>query len=170
MALRQIREYGDPILEKQCKPVAEMTERTKELIDDMFETMYESGGVGLAAPQVGILKQLCVIDVTPDCSEPLVFINPEITEMSQEEQTGYEGCLSYPGKSGIVTRAMRVKATALDRDMKPFEIEAEGLLARCIQHEFDHLKGILYMGKVEGDIIDNSELYAEDDEEKSEDE
>ena len=145
-----------------------MTERTAELIDDMFETMYESGGVGLAAPQVGILKQLVVIDVSPDCSEPLVFINPEITEMSEETQTGYEGCLSYPGKSGIVTRAMRVTAKALDRDMNPFEIEAEGLLARCIQHEFDHLKGILYMGKVEGEIIDNSELYADEVEEEDE--
>jgi len=165
MALRQIRIYGDPILEKMCKPVQEMTDRTSELIDDMFETMYESGGVGLAAPQVGILKRLCVIDVSPECDQPLVFINPEIIERSEEEQTGYEGCLSYPGKSGIVTRSMKVKVKALDRNMQPFEMEGEGLLARCMQHEFDHLNGILYMGKVEGDIVDNEDLYAEEEEE-----
>lgn len=165
MALRMIRQAGDPILEKVCKPVKEMTDRTNELIDDMFETMYESGGVGLAAPQVGILKRLCVIDVTPDASEPIVFINPVIVEKSEELQTGYEGCLSYPGKSGIVTRAEKVKVEALDRNMQPFTMEGEGLLARAMQHEIDHLDGHMYMSLVEGEIYDNSELFGEEEEE-----
>lgn len=168
MAIRNIREFGDPILEKPCKTVPEMTDRVKELIADMFDTMYESGGVGLAAPQVGVLKRICVIDITPDASQPLVFINPEIIEVSEETQTGFEGCLSLPGKSGTVTRAMRVKARAMDENMKVFEIEAEELLARAIQHEFDHLEGKLYSRLVEGKIYDNSELFDdefEDDEE-----
>ena len=168
MALRLIREAGDPILEKVCKPVKEMTDRVSELIDDMFETMYKSGGVGLAAPQVGVLKRICVIDITADGSNPLVFINPVIVEKSEETQTGYEGCLSLPGKSGIVTRAERVKVEALDRNMQPFTIEGEELLARAMQHEIDHLDGQMYMRLVEGEIYDNSEIYGDDEEEDGE--
>ena len=162
MALRKIRTSEDPILAKPCKEVKEMNSRTDELIDDMFETMYDSNGVGLAAPQIGVLKRICVIDVTADRSEPLVFINPRIIEESEETQTGYEGCLSLPGKSGVVTRPMHVKIRALDRKMNEFEMEAEGLLARAMEHEFDHLDGKMYMRLVEGRIYDNSELETEE--------
>ena len=149
MALRKIREQGDPVLEKECKPVKEMTPRIRELIDDMFETMYENNGCGLAAPQVGILRQITVIDV--DDGNQYVLINPEIIERSGS-QTGEEGCLSVPGMAGTVTRAMHVKVRALDENMQPFELEADELLARCIQHECDHLHGHLYTEKVEGDL------------------
>ncbi len=159
MALRNIREFGDPVLNKVCLPVKEMTDRNKELISDMFETMYEANGVGLAAPQVGVLKRIFVIDTTGE--DPLVFINPEITEASGS-QTGYEGCLSLPGKTGTVTRPEKVKAKAFDIDMKPFEIEAEGLLARAICHEYDHLEGHLYTEKLEGELLDNEALVDEE--------
>jgi peptide deformylase len=159
MALRNIREFGDPVLNKVCLPVKEMTDRNKELISDMFETMYEANGVGLAAPQVGVLKRIFVIDTTGE--DPLVFINPEITEASGS-QTGYEGCLSLPGKTGTVTRPAKVKAKALDIDMKPFEIEAEGLLARAICHEYDHLEGHLYTEKLEGELLDNEAIADEE--------
>ena len=151
MAIRNIREIGDPILEKECKPVKEMTPRIRELIEDMLDTMYEANGVGLAAPQVGILKRIVVIDVTGE--DPYVLINPEIIEVDGE-QTGPEGCLSVPGKSGIVTRPNYVKAKALDVNMHPYEIEGEELLARAICHELDHLDGKLYVDKVEGELQD----------------
>ena len=159
MALRNIREFGDPVLNKVCLPIKEMTDRNKELISDMFETMYDANGVGLAAPQVGVLKRVFVIDTTGE--DPLVFINPEITEASGS-QTGYEGCLSLPGKTGTVTRPEKVKAKALDIDMKPFEIEAEGLLARAICHEYDHLEGHLYTEKLEGELLDNEAIADEE--------
>ena len=151
MAIRNIREMGDPILEKTCKEVKEMTPRIRELIEDMLDTMYEANGVGLAAPQVGILKRIVVIDVTGE--DPYILINPEIVETSGE-QCGPEGCLSVPGKSGIVTRPNYVKAKALDVNMHPYEIEGEELLARAICHELDHLDGHLYVEKVEGDLQD----------------
>ena len=157
MALRKIRTRGDRVLEKVCKPVTEMNARTQELIDDMLETMYEADGVGLAAPQVGILKRIFVIDVSPEGNEPIVFINPEILEVSGE-QTGYEGCLSVPGKSGVVTRPNHVKCRYQDREMKWQEIEGEELLARAILHENDHLDGHLYVSLVEVSLYDNSEL------------
>ena len=159
MALRNIREFGDPVLNKVCLPIKEMTDRNKELISDMFETMYDANGVGLAAPQVGVLKRVFVIDTTGE--DPLVFINPEITEASGT-QTGYEGCLSLPGKTGTVTRPEKVKAKALDIDMKPFEIEAEGLLARAICHEYDHLEGHLYTEKLEGELLDTDAIADEE--------
>ncbi len=159
MAVRQVRVIGDEILTKVCKPVKEMTDRTRELIEDMFETMYETNGVGLAAPQVGILKRIVVIDV--EDGNQYVLINPEIT-LREGEQTGYEGCLSVPGKSGKVTRPMRVKVKALDENMEPFELEGEELLARAICHECDHLDGKLYVDLVEGELIDNE---AEEEEE-----
>lgn len=150
MAIRKIREIGDEVLTKVCKPVDKMTLRTKILIDDMLDTMYEAYGVGLAAPQVGILKRLVVIDVGEG---PIVLVNPEIIETSGE-QTGEEGCLSVPGKSGIVTRPNVVKIRALDQDMKPFEMEGEGLLARAFCHEIEHLDGTLYVAHVEGELHD----------------
>ncbi len=160
MAIRNIREIGEEVLNKKCKEVTEMTPRTKELIEDMLETMYEANGVGLAAPQVGILKRIVVIDVTGE--DPYILINPRIVE-SSGEQTGPEGCLSVPGKSGQVTRPNYVKAVALDVNMKPFELEGTELLARAICHELDHLEGHLYVEKVEGELQDVT--YDDEDEE-----
>lgn len=153
MAIRNIREIGEEVLTKKCKEVTQMTERTRELIEDMLDTMYEANGVGLAAPQVGILKRIVVIDVTGE--NPYVLINPRIVETSGE-QTGEEGCLSVPGKSGTVTRPNYVKAVALDVNMQPIEIEGTELLARAICHELDHLEGKLYVEKVEGKLRDLS--------------
>ena len=163
MAIRMIRTMGDPILEKQCKEVKEMTPRIRELIDDMFETMYDANGVGLAAPQAGILKRIVVIDTTGE--DPIVMINPRILETSGS-QTGGEGCLSVPGKTGTVTRPNYVKAVALNEDMQEYEIEATELLARAICHETDHLNGELYVGKVEGPLMDTDEYYANLEEEE----
>ena len=160
MAIRNIREMGEEVLSKKCKLVTEMTPRTKELIEDMLDTMYESNGVGLAAPQVGVLKRIVVIDVTGE--DPHILINPRIVETSGE-QTGQEGCLSVPGKSGQVTRPNYVKAVALDVNMKETELEGTELLARAICHEVDHLDGHLYVEKVEGPLQDVS---ADDDEEE----
>ena len=148
MALRTIRIMGDEKLEKVCRPVKEITDRERELVRDMLDTMYDANGVGLAAPQVGILKRIVVIDIGEG---PVVMINPRIVE-SSGEQTGEEGCLSVPGKSGIVTRPNYVKAVALDEDMKEYEIEGEGLMARAICHELEHLDGHLYVEKVEGEL------------------
>ena len=150
MALRKMRYEGDPVLNKVANEVKELTPRTKELIGDMLDTMYHENGVGLAAPQVGILKRICVIDVGEG---PYVFINPEIIE-SSGSQTGEEGCLSVPGKSGVVTRPNYVKARALDQNMNPFEVEGTELFARAMCHEFDHLDGHLYVEKVEGKLKD----------------
>lgn len=158
MALRKIREIGDDILNKKCKEVMEMTPRTRQLIEDMLDTMYEANGVGLAAPQVGILKRIVVIDTTGE--DPYVLINPRIVEKSGE-QTGQEGCLSVPGKCGVVTRPNYVKAVALNEDMEPIEVEGTELLARAICHELDHLDGHLYVEKVEGEL---QNMEAEDDE------
>ena len=140
MAIRQIRTIGDEILTKECKPVKEMNERTLELIEDMFETMYENNGVGLAAPQVGVRKRVVVIDV--EDGNQYVLINPEILETSGS-QTGQEGCLSVPAK-------------ALNENMEEYLIEADGLLARCILHECDHLDGKLYVDLVEGELQDTA--------------
>lgn len=160
MALRNIRKIGDPVLTKQAKQVKEVNEKTKVLIDDMLETMYEAYGVGLAAPQVGILKRIVVIDISQECDSPVILINPVIIETSGE-QTGAEGCLSVPGKSGIVTRPNYAKVKAFNENMEEIEVEGEGLMARALCHEIDHLDGHLYVEKVEGDLIDNSELEEE---------
>lgn len=152
MALRQIRIQGDAILEKKCREVTEMTPRIKELIGDMLETMYDANGVGLAGPQVGVLKRICVIDVGEG---PLVMVNPVITQMDGE-QTGEEGCLSLPGKAGVVTRPNHVVMRAYNEKMEEYELEGEGLLARAICHEVDHLDGHMYTEKVEGQIHDVS--------------
>ena len=138
MAIRKIRLEGDAVLGKKCRPVEKMTDKIHVLVDDMLETMYESNGVGLAAPQVGILKRVVVIDVGDG---PLVMINPQLIE-SQGEQTGDEGCLSVPGVAGQVTRPNYVRVQALDEEMQEIEIEATELLARACCHEIDHLDGI----------------------------
>lgn len=161
MAIRNIREIGDPVLNKNCKEVRELSERTLELIDDMFETMYDADGVGLAAPQVGVLKRIVVIDVTGE--DPILMINPVILETSGE-QTGNEGCLSVPGKTGIVTRPNYVKARAYDENMEPFELEGTELLARAICHELEHLDGHLYVEKVEGELMNTADLMPDEEE------
>ena len=165
MALRTIREIGDDVLVRRCKEVKEITPRIKELVADMIDTMYEAEGVGLAAPQVGILKRIFVIDVSPESDTPLVFINPEILETSGE-QTGYEGCRSVPGKSGIVTRPNYVKVKATNLEGEEFVMEGEELFARAILHENDHLDGHMYVEKVEGDLINNEDLIAQSEEEQ----
>ena len=153
MALRKIREIGDEVLNKECREVTKITEHTTMLIDDMLDTMYEANGVGLAAPQVGVLKRIVVIDVSPEGDEPIVLINPKIVS-TDGEQSGYEGCLSVPGKTGMVTRPNYVKCIAYDEEMKQFEIEGTELLARALCHEIDHLDGHLYVDLVEGDLQD----------------
>lgn len=164
MALREIREMGDEALTKKCKEVKTMTERTKQLIEDMLDTMYEADGVGLAAPQVGVLKRIVVIDVSPEGDEPIILVNPEIIE-TEGEQTGHEGCLSVPGKSGIVTRPEYVKVKALNENMEEIEVEGSILLARALCHEIDHLDGHLYVEKVEGKLYDVNELLEAEEEE-----
>jgi len=165
MALRNIRIQGDEILHKRAKEIKEITPRIRELAADMIETMYDASGVGLAAPQVGILKRIVVIDVSPEGNSPMVLINPVITA-SEGEQTGWEGCLSIPGKSGQVTRPQKVTAEYTDLDGNRVTIEAEDFLARAVCHELDHLDGHLYVEKLVGRLYDNSELRDADDEEK----
>ena len=151
MAIREVRQMGDPVLSKVCKEVKEMNERTQILIEDMFDTRYEANGVGLAAPQVGILKRIVVIDTTGE--DPILLINPRIVE-TDGEQTGNEGCLSVPGKSGIVTRPDYVKVVAQNENMETVEFEGTELLARAFCHEIEHLDGHLYVEKVEGELMD----------------
>lgn len=151
MAIRTIRTEGEEVLRKKCREVTEMTPRIKELVDDMLDTMYEADGVGLAAPQVGVLRRIVVIDVGDG---PVVLVNPEILETSGS-QTGDEGCLSIPGKSGCVTRPNYVRVRAMDKNMESYELEGEELFARAVCHECDHLDGILYVDKAEGPLKDN---------------
>lgn len=158
MALRTIRIMGDEVLTKKCREIPEMTPRIQELIDDMIETMYDANGVGLAAPQVGILKRLAVIDVGEG---PIVLVNPVILETSGE-QTGDEGCLSLPGKAGEVTRPNYVKVRAFDANMQEYEVEGTELLARALCHEIEHLDGHMYVEKVNGELHDV--VYEEDEE------
>lgn len=180
MAVRQIRTLGDPILRKTSKEVKEMTERTKELIEDMIDTMHDANGVGLAAVQVGVLKRIAVVwvpdpytdetpeeeinDLTHSFDEEIVMINPVWEVLDDSVQTGSEGCLSVPGKNGTVTRSDHILLKALDENMEPYELEAMGLLARAICHECDHLDGTIYVDKVEGEIRDNEpDDYDEED-------
>ena len=160
MALRNIRIQGDPILTKKCRKIEKMTPKIQELIQDMFDTMYDAYGVGLAAPQVGILKQVVVIDTTGE--DPHVLINPEIIETSGS-QTGDEGCLSLPGMSGTVTRPNYVKVKALNENMEEIILEGTELLARAICHETDHLHGKMYTELVEGELRRTN--YEDDEEE-----
>ena len=166
MALRNIREIGDPILNQRAKEVREMTPNLRALIEDMVETMRHANGVGLAAPQVGVLKRLVVIECEE--GELHVLINPEIVERDGE-QTGYEGCLSVPGKTGIVTRPNHVKVKALNENMEPVTVEGEELPARALCHELDHLDGHLYTEMAE-ELYTNEELeemQAEEDEDEA---
>lgn len=148
MALRKIRTQGDPVLTKICRPIESITPKIETLIEDMFETMYDANGVGLAAPQVGILKRVVVIDIGDG---PICMINPEIIE-EDGEQTGDEGCLSLPGMAGVVTRPNYVKARYYDEEMNECEIEGEELMARAICHELEHLDGHMYTERVEGGL------------------
>lgn len=148
MAIRNIRVLGDEILRKKAKEITEVTPRIQELIDDMFETMYDANGVGLAAPQVGMLKRVVVID----CGDgPIELVNPEIT-MSEGEQMESEGCLSVPGKYGVCKRPAKVQVKAQDRTGKWHIYTGEELKARCFCHELDHLEGILFVSKVIGKL------------------
>ena len=161
MAIRNIRQIGDPILNKVSREVYNMTDRIAELIDDMLETMYKTGGVGLAAPQVGILKRIVVIDTTGD--DLHVIINPKLVE-ADGAQTGDGGCLSLPGKRGLGTRPNRAKSVYQDINLEEQTLEGTELLARAIIHELEHLDGHMYTEKVEGDLIDNSRLTGEEEE------
>jgi len=163
MAIRTIRLEGDEILRKKCKEVKEVTPKIKTLIGDMIDTMYQANGVGLAAPQVGILRRLVVVDVGDG---PIVLINPVILETSGT-QTGGEGCLSVPGKAATVTRPNYVKVRAFDENMKEREVEGTELLARAICHECDHLEGKLYIDIAESEVIDAEEYYAREENEES---
>ena len=156
--LKTIVKKGDPVLEKKCHAVTKFDDKLARLLDDMTQTLEQSGGVGLAAPQVGILKQIVVIDV--DDGNQYVLINPEIIE-EEGSQTGQEGCLSVPGKAGIVTRPQKVKVKALDENMEEFVLEGEDLLARAICHECAHLHGQLYVSLVEGELMDTTEEVEE---------
>lgn len=160
MAIRNIRKIGDEVLNKKAKEVTEVNDRTKDLIKDMLDTMYEADGVGLAAPQVGILKRVVVIDVSPEGDSPIILINPVILETSGE-QTGSEGCLSVPGKVGVVTRPNYAKVKAYNENMDEFIVEGTELLARALCHEIDHLDGVLYVEKVEGELLNTKDLEEE---------
>ena len=144
MALLEILKYPDPRLRTVAKPVAEVTDELRQLIEDMLETMYAAPGIGLAATQVDFHERLLIIDITEDKTQPLCFINPEILEMSGSIEND-EGCLSVPEVYESVERAEHIRVKALDKDGKEFELEAEGLLAVCIQHEMDHLEGKLFV-------------------------
>jgi peptide deformylase len=145
MSPLQIRKIGDPVLRTKAKKIDEITEKINDLIDNMFETMSSEDGIGLAAPQVGILKRIAVVDIQED--NKIVLINPEIIE-EEGKAVMEEGCLSIPGETGDVIRAEKIKVKTLDRDGNEIEFKAEGLEARAIQHEIDHLDGILFIDKV----------------------
>ena len=151
----QMKLCGDLVLREKCSPVADITPELLRTMDEMVDIMKSQNGVGLAAPQVGILKRVVVIDVSEEGTEPYILINPRIVE-SSGEQTGQEGCLSLPGKSGQVTRPNYVKVVALDVNMKPIEVEGQELLARALCHELDHLDGHMYVEKVEGELYNTA--------------
>lgn len=157
MAIRQIRIAGDPILNKVCKEVKEITPMLQTLIEDMLDTMYEANGVGLAAPQVGILRRIAVVDIGDG---PIVLVNPKIIEQSGE-QTADEACLSLPGKAGQVTRPDHVLIRAFDENMEEYEMEGDELLARAFCHEIEHLDGHLYVERVEGELTDMEDAEEE---------
>ncbi|BAP12986.1 MAG: peptide deformylase [Alcanivorax borkumensis] len=148
MAKLEILEFPDPRLRTVAKPVEKVDDELRKLIDDMFETMYAAPGIGLAATQVDVHIQLIVMDLSEDHNKPMVFINPQITPLTEEQAPYEEGCLSVPGFYEKVTRPARVRINALDRDGNAFEVEADELLATCIQHEMDHLDGKLFVDYV----------------------
>jgi peptide deformylase len=148
MSARELRFMGDPVLRKAAAPVEFLSDEVRRLIEDMFDTMYAEEGVGLAAPQVGVSQRVIVVDPREDDVAPFALINPEILEFSEDLDRGEEGCLSIPGLREIVERPYAVRVRGLDRDGQPTEFEAEGLLARILQHEVDHLDGILFLDRV----------------------
>ena len=156
MGIRKIVEIGDDTLRKHCKPQEKFDRRLHILLKDMADTMYKAEGVGLAAPQVGILRRVAVVDITEDHSGLLELVNPEIVERDGS-QTGREGCLSLPGRQGVVTRPMKVKVRYQDRNGDAYELETAGFEARAICHELDHLDGVLYSDKEEYEIKDDEE-------------
>ena len=162
MALRKMVYIEDELLRKKSRPVEKFDEKLHKLLDDMAETMYHTNGVGLAAPQVGILKRVVVVDIGDGLIE---MINPEIIH-SEGEQTGPEGCLSVPGRSGVVTRPNVVTVSYQDRNGDEYEATAEGFLARAFCHEIDHLDGVVYVDKMEREIFPGDEEYGSDDEEE----
>ena len=145
MAILEILEFPDPRLRTKAKPVSEVTDETRKIIEDMFDTMYDAPGIGLAATQVNVHQQIVVIDVSEDRNEPYVFINPKVTVLDGEMEKMQEGCLSVPGFYEEVERIEHCKVEALDKNGNPFELEARGLLAVCLQHELDHLDGKLFV-------------------------
>ena len=153
MAMRNIRIMGDKVLNKVSKEIKTVDKKILILIEDMLDTMYEAGGVGLAAPQVGVLKRLVVIDVSEEGNDPIILINPEIIA-AEGEQTGDEACLSVPGKTGTVTRPDFVRVKAYNKQMEEFTVEGTGLLARAFCHEIDHLDGKLYVECISGELRD----------------
>lgn len=161
MAIRNIREYGDSVLNKVSREITAVDKKINVLIDDMLDTLYEANGVGLAAPQIGVLKRLVVIDISEEGDDPIILINPVIIE-TDGEQTGDEACLSLPGKVGTVTRPNYVKVKAFDRAMNEFTIDGTGLLARAFCHEIDHLDGILYVERKTGELRNS---FADEEEE-----
>ena len=150
MGIRKIVTLGDETLRKHCKPQEKFDKKLGTLLKDMADTMYKAEGVGLAAPQVGVLRRIVVIDVGEG---PIVLVNPRIIEQDGEQE-GMEGCLSVPGKIGQVTRPNHVIVEGLDADMNPVRVEGEELLARALCHELDHLEGVVYTSKVEGELYD----------------
>ena len=152
MAIRKIMKLGDEALRKVCKPQEHFNLRLWTLLKDMADTMYQAEGVGLAAPQVGILRRVVVIDVSDSRDKLIELVNPEIVWRSEETQCGREGCLSLPGRAGIVTRPLQVRVKAQDRHGNWFELEGKDLLARAICHELDHLDGVLYIDEMEREL------------------
>ena len=148
MARREVRILGDPVLRTKAKPVAAVTDELRQLIDDMFETMYAEEGVGLAAPQVGVLERVIVVDPHMDDYEPFALINPEIIEASKETEKSEEGCLSIPGLRDLVERSVAIKVRGMTPEGKVREFEAEDLVARILQHEVDHVDGILFLDRL----------------------
>jgi peptide deformylase len=148
MAVREVRLLGDPVLREKAAPVNAVTEAVRSLIADMFETMYAEDGVGLAAPQVGVSERILVIDTREEGTSPIALVNPVILEASEETEKAEEGCLSLPGLNDVVVRSARVIVNGLDPDGRPQQIEAEGLLSRALQHEIDHIDGILFIDRV----------------------
>jgi len=166
MAIRKIVEIGDEKLRKQCKPVEKFDLRLRILLKDMADTMYKANGVGLAAPQVGILKRIVVVDIGDGLIE---MVNPEIIH-TEGEQTGPEGCLSVPGRSGVVTRPNIVTVRYQDREGDEYEATAEGFLARAFCHEIDHLHGTLYVDKMDREIFPDDPEYGSSDDDEEEEE
>ena len=167
MALRNIRvlgEYGEDSLRKACKEVKTVNKRILDLIEDMLDTMYDAQGVGLAAPQVGVLRRVVVIDIGEG---PWILINPKILE-TDGEQREYEGCLSLPGKSAYVKRPMNVKFSYFDENMDEYEAEATGLMARAVCHELDHLDGVCYVDKLDGPLMNNEDIFPDEEDEVEE--